>query len=187
VELKLLIITALIATSSLPLHAAALPPFARLPNAAPAVSGTQLRALTVENVRLEAAAGIDAEPATTLKFDLLNTTQQRLTEITVEISVTEKPSQEPGRTPSRMLVRPFKLQGDVILEPGHSVGFEVLLRRLSADCECAAHVRVVSVRFLLGEAALTSRSRSPDGRCTLNKWYDAGRACLPVGRSSISS
>ena len=155
-ELKLLI-TVLIATSSLPLHAVVLTPFARLTNAAPAVSGKQLRALTVENVRLEAAAGIDAEAATTLKFDLLNTTQQRLTEITVEISVTEKPSQEPALTPSRMLVRPFKLQGDVILEPGHSVRFEVLLRRLSADCECAANVRVVSVRFLLDEAAVTSR------------------------------
>jgi hypothetical protein len=152
VELKLLIITVLIATSSLSLHAELLTPVARFTKGSYAVSGKQLKALTVENVRLEAAAGIDSAPATTLKFDLLNTTQHRLTEIVVEISVTEKPSQEPALTLNRMLVRPFKLQGDVILEPGHLVEFEVLLRRLSADCECAANVRVVSVRFLLDDA-----------------------------------
>ena len=149
-EPKLLIITALIATSSLPLRAVPLVPLARLTNAAPEVFGEQLTALTVERVRLEAAAGIDAEPATILKFDLLNTTQQRVAEIVVEISVTDKSSADPAS--SRMLVRPFRLAGDVVLEPGYSVGFEVLLRRLSADCDCTPTVRVVSVRFLLDEA-----------------------------------
>lgn len=157
VRLKLPLITALIASSSLPLRADLPVPLARLTIVDPQGSGKQLTALTVEKVRLEAAASIDAEPAATLRFDLFNSTPQRLTEIVVEISVTAGSPSEPGPATSRMLVRPFRIQGDVVLEPGYSVGFEVLLRRLSADCECAAKVRVVSVRFLLDGAALTSR------------------------------
>ena len=152
VTLRLLFITVLIATSSLPLRAVRLVSQARLTNTASEVSSKQLAALRVERVRLEAAAVISAEPASALKFDLVNTTQHRLTEVVVEISIADKSSPEPApETTTRMLVRPFKLQGDVILEPGYSVGFDVLLRRLSADCECAANVRVVSFRFLLDE------------------------------------
>ena len=155
VTLKLLIITGLLATSSLPLRAVLVVPLVRLTGTAPEGSSKQLAALRVERVRLEAAAGPDAEPAAALKFDLVNTTQQRLTEVVVEISIADKPLPEPAPATTRMLVRPFRLQGDVVLEPGYSVGFNVLLRRLSADCECAASVRVVSFRFLLDEVALT--------------------------------
>ena len=160
VERQLFIVTVLIAASSLPLRAVLGDPHARLISSRPQLVGSQLTALTVKKVRLEAAAGIDAEPATTLKFDLLNTTQQRLTDIVVEISVTDTASAETALGTSHMLVRPFRLQGDLILEPGYTVGFEVLLRRLSADCECAANVRVVSVRFLLDDSNAPSAGAS---------------------------
>ena len=155
-ERKLLIIGILLAAASPSLgtvgHGAPRQLTGTAPQAADkelTVLDKQLAVLSVANVRLEAAAPVDAEPATTLKFDLVNTTQQRLTEVVVEISIADKPSSEPAPTTTRILVRPFRLQGDVILEPGYSVGFEVLLRRLSADCECAPSVRVVSIRFLL--------------------------------------
>ncbi len=157
---RLLNLTVLMAASSLPLRAVPVIPHARLVGGGPQLSSSQVTALTVKGVRLEAAAVIDAEPATNLKFDLFNTTQQRLTDIVVEISITDTSSTETALGTSHMLVRPFRMQGDLILEPGYSVGFEVLLRRLSADCECAANVRVVSVRFLLDEVTALSASDS---------------------------
>lgn len=156
VEPKLLIIGVLIAMASPALGAVRRVGLEPHTGTAAQVSNRQLTALSVENVRLEAAAVTEAEPATALRFDLVNTTQQRLTEVVLEISIADKPSFEPGLATTRMLVRPFRIRGDVVLEPGYSVGFEVLLRRLSADCQCAANVRVVSVRFLLDEVASTS-------------------------------
>ena len=158
VEHKLLIFCVLIAMASPALGAVLRVASPQLTSTAAQVSDRQLTALSVENVRLEAAAGIDAEPATALRFELVNTTQQRLTEVVVEISIADKPSSEPGLATTRVLVQPFRIQGDVVLEPGYSVGFEVLLRRLSADCECAANVRVVSVRFLLDETPFDDRT-----------------------------
>ena len=152
---RLLVLAVLLAASSLPLRADPLVRRAQSTTVNPRVSNTLPTAVTVEKIRFEAAAVVETEPATRLKFDLLNTTQQRLTDIVVEISVTEGASTEPAL--ATMVVRPFRIQGDLILEPGYSVGFEVLLRRLSADCDCAANVRVVSVRFLLDDVAAAAR------------------------------
>jgi hypothetical protein len=102
--------------------------------------------LSVERVRLEAGPEIETGPSTVLKFDLVNTSRQPMTDIVLEVSITAKPRVEPPSTPSRILVRPFRIQGDLVLESGYTVNFDVLLQRFSADCDCVANVSVVSSR-----------------------------------------
>jgi hypothetical protein len=103
--------------------------------------------ITVENVRLEAAPPTETVPSTILKFDVFNASSQRVTDLLLEISITEKPL-DPVLAPSRMLVRPFKIRGDVVLESGYTINYEMLLRHFSSDCECVANVDVLSVRLL---------------------------------------
>jgi len=66
----------------------------------------------------------------------------------LEISITEKPAFEPVLAPSRMLVRPFTIRGNVVLESGYTINYEMLLRHFSSDCNCLANVGVLSVRSL---------------------------------------
>ena len=78
-----------------------------------------------------------------LKFDLLNASPAGLTDLLLEISIMEKPD---GLAPGRMLVRPFRIRGNVVLKSGYTVDYELLLRALSSDCDCVASVDVLSVR-----------------------------------------
>lgn len=103
--------------------------------------------LRVENVRLEAAPRTEAAPSTILKFDVFNASPKRLTDFVLEISIAEKPS-DPLLASSRLLVRPFKIRGNVVLESGYTISYEMLLRQLSSDCDCVANVNVLSVRSL---------------------------------------
>ena len=103
--------------------------------------------LRVENVRLEAALRTEATPSTLLKFDVFNASPKRLTDFVLEISITEKPFDR-VLGPGRMLVRPFKIRGNVVLESGYTINYEMLLRHLSSECDCVANVDVLSVRSL---------------------------------------
>lgn len=79
--------------------------------------------LRVENMRLEAALSTETEPSTTMKFDLVNAGPERLTDVLLEISITEKPAVD-LLTPRRTLVRPFQIRGDVVLESGYTIAYE---------------------------------------------------------------
>jgi hypothetical protein len=46
-------------------------------------------------------------------------------------------------------VGPFTIRGEVVLEAGYSLNYEMLLRSFSSDCYCMPNVEVVSVRSLL--------------------------------------
>jgi hypothetical protein len=104
--------------------------------------------IQVENVRLEAAPAEQAPASAVLKFEVLNVSSQRLTDVLLEISVTEKPKSDYGRARARALVRPFVISGNVVLESGYTINYELLLRNLSSNCSCVANVTVRSVRAL---------------------------------------
>jgi hypothetical protein len=104
--------------------------------------------ITVENVRLEAAPLAEAEAATILKFDVFNASATSVTDLVLEISITKKPASEQIALPSQILVRPFKIRGDVVLESGYTMNYEMLLRHFWSDCDCVANVTVVSARAL---------------------------------------
>ena len=106
-----------------------------------------MTSLRVENVRLEAAPPIETEPATLVKFDLVNVSSQRLTDLVLEISVMEKPAPDP-LTPRQTLVHPFQIRGNAILESGYTIAYEMQLRHFASDCNCVANVEVLSFRPL---------------------------------------
>jgi hypothetical protein len=109
------------------------------------------RLLRVDNVRLEAPAHAEASPSTLLKFDVFNGASAPLTDLVLEISILEKPALT--ELSGRALVRPFKIRGNVVLQAGYTVNYEMLLRNLSSDCRCIATVDVVSVHWLPEAAA----------------------------------
>jgi hypothetical protein len=102
--------------------------------------------LRVQRVRLEPAPPMNASPGTVLKFDLLNASVNRLADLVLQIAIVEK--SEPF-APRRILVGPFTIRGEVVLEAGYSLTYEMLLRNFSSDCHCLPNVEVVSVRSLL--------------------------------------
>jgi hypothetical protein len=89
---------------------------------------------------------MNASPGTVLKFDLLNASVNRLADPVLQISIVEKTEPSALR---RILVGPFTIRGEVVLEVGYSVNYEMLLRNFSSDCHCVPNVEVVSVRSLL--------------------------------------
>ena len=103
--------------------------------------------LTVQNIRMEAPDSFVDSPSAVLRFDLFNAGVTPLTAITLEISVLEKSSDD--RQSGRPIVHPFRIRGDLVLDPGYTVNFGMLLRNLSSDCVCIAKVDVISVRALL--------------------------------------
>jgi hypothetical protein len=103
--------------------------------------------LLVQNVRLESAPQTESAPSTILKFDVFNASPHRLTDLVLEITITET-SVDPVLVPPRILVRPFKIRGNAVLESGYTINYEMLLRQFSSDCDCVAKVDVLSVRTL---------------------------------------
>jgi len=49
----------------------------------------------------------------------------------------------------KTLVRPFKIRGNVVLQAGYTINYEMLLRNLSSDCRYIATVDVVSAHWVL--------------------------------------
>jgi hypothetical protein len=104
------------------------------------------RLLRVENVRLEAPVTAETLPSTLLKFDVVNGGSTPLTDFILEISILEKPALD--EVSGKALVRPFKIRGNIVLQAGYMINYEMLLRNLSSDCRCIATVDVVSVQSL---------------------------------------
>jgi hypothetical protein len=85
-------------------------------------------------------------PSANVKFDIVNEGSISFTDVVVEISLVKKASPPIGRDTKRaVLAGPFKIRGDVALEPGFSVSYEMRLRNLSTECGCVPDVEVVSV------------------------------------------
>lgn len=100
--------------------------------------------LKVRNLRLDEPAVEVSKPAVILKFDLLNDSPGRVTDVMIEIAIVEKPSRNPG--PRRLVAGPITMRGYATIEPGYTVEYKVLLRNLSSDCACEPQVSVVSAR-----------------------------------------
>lgn len=104
------------------------------------------RLLTIDNVRLETPLHAETSPSTLLKFDVFNGGSTPLTDLILEISIVEKSAAK--ELAARTLVRPFQIRGDLVLQAGYTINYEMLLRNLSSDCRCVANVDVVSFRWL---------------------------------------
>jgi hypothetical protein len=107
---------------------------------------SQPASVHINDIRLEAPARGTAEPASVLKFEMLNEGDRRITDVMLEIAIREKTS-DVIVTP-RTIVGPFLVGGHATIEAGYAVDYELLLKNLSPDCSCLATVRIVSAREL---------------------------------------
>ena len=98
----------------------------------------------ITDIRLEAPARATPEPASVLKFEMLNDGERSVTDVMLEIAIREKAA-DIAITP-RTIVGPFLVGGHATIEPGYAVDYELLLKNLAPDCSCLATVRVVSAR-----------------------------------------
>jgi len=100
----------------------------------------------INDIRLEAPPRQTPEPASVLKFEMLNDGERRVTDVMLEIAIREKAA-DIAVTP-RTIVGPFLVGGHATIEAGFAVDYELLLKNLAPDCSCLATVRVVSAREL---------------------------------------
>jgi len=106
--------------------------------------------LHIRNVRLEAPPPNADRPSALLRFDMLNNSTVRMTDVSIEIAIVEKwQSPDQSRMP-RVIVGPFTIRGDATIEAGYTLNYQMLLRNLSSDCGCQANITVVSARPLDG-------------------------------------
>jgi hypothetical protein len=119
--------------------AAAEPRLANLAESVNAPNGVS--SLVAENIRLESPPPTEPPPSTLLKFDLFNRRSTALTELVLEIAVIEKREPEPSSPEGRALAGPFRIRGDVVIEPGYSIEFSLLLRNLRSGCRLLGDCR----------------------------------------------
>jgi hypothetical protein len=105
--------------------------------------------LKVQNIRFESGPNTDASSSVTLKFDMVNASSSGLTNIVLEISILRKRQQEGPDAPPNVLVHPFVVREQVVLQPGYSMEYELRFQNLSANGDCVAQVDVISVDSLL--------------------------------------
>jgi hypothetical protein len=105
--------------------------------------------LRISNIRLDAPSADAPKPSSLLKFDMLNDSDFRVTDVRIEIAIVEKLQERfitDGTSQPHVIVGPFTIRGHATIEAGYTVSYEMLLRNLSTDCGCRAEVRVVSAR-----------------------------------------
>jgi hypothetical protein len=101
--------------------------------------------IKIKQVRLEPPDQGDTSTTAVLRFDAVNDSSDRLTDLVLEISIVGKPSRNGAATP-RVIARPFTVQEKRIIEPGYSLQYEIVLKNVSSDCDCRTSVQVRSAR-----------------------------------------
>ena len=104
--------------------------------------------LRIKNVRLMVPPASVAQPAAVLKFEMANEGAHRLTDTLVEIVITERQDADADTVNPRIIVGPVTIEGRATIEAGYTLEYQMLLRNLSAECECVASVTVLSARPL---------------------------------------
>ena len=104
-------------------------------------------ALKISDVRLEdLQPERNGQPSLILKFHAANESASTLTNIVFAISLIEPPAQAHRGVSPDLVAGPFIVRGDVVLEPGYTADYEMVLRNISRDCGCEAEIRVLSLR-----------------------------------------
>ena len=110
--------------------------------------------LKVQRVRLEATLPPIPTPSVVLKFDLVNDGLVTVSGVILEVAIRERLSTDAD---PHVVAGPFTIRGDVDLQAGYTLNYEMLLRNLPSDCDCVADVAIVERRAAAPPAATTSR------------------------------
>ena len=104
--------------------------------------------LGIAKVRLDPPPPGEKENSAVLKFQMSNGGANTLTDIVLEVVIVEEREREHPYTPNRVIAGPFVIRGRIVLDPGYTADFKILLRHISPTCRCAANVRVLSFRSI---------------------------------------
>jgi hypothetical protein len=104
--------------------------------------------LQIENLRLVSPPPKAPHPSALLKFDMLNDTALRLTDVVVRVSFLERRADDANALPPRIVVGPVTVRVDETLQAGYVLSYEMLFRNLSTNCDCAPRVEILSARLL---------------------------------------
>jgi hypothetical protein len=104
--------------------------------------------LGIAKVRFDPPPPGEEDSSAVLKFQMSNGSSSTLTDIAVEVSIVEELRRGHLETPRRVLAGPFAIRGTIVLDPGYTADYEILLRNMSPTCRCAAKVRVLSFRSI---------------------------------------
>jgi hypothetical protein len=99
--------------------------------------------LRVHRIRLEAAPPPVPKASLVLKFDLVNDGSVTVGNVILEVAIREKPSTDADAA-SQVVAGPFTIRGEVDLQAGYTLNYEMLLRNLPSDCNCVADVAIVA-------------------------------------------
>jgi hypothetical protein len=112
--------------------------------------------LRVHHVRLERPPATVPKPSVVLKFDLVNDGVKTVGDVVLEVAILEKSATDAAAA-SRVVAGPFTIRGDIDLQAGYTLNYEMLLRNLPSDCDCVADVAIVAGRAAVASGATTSR------------------------------
>ena len=104
--------------------------------------------LRVDNLRVEPAPKEAPDSSALLKFDMLNESTLRLSDVVVRVSFFEEQAKDTEAPPGRAVVGPVTVRVHETIEAGYVLGIEMLFRNLPSDCDCAPRVDVLSARLL---------------------------------------
>ena len=107
-----------------------------------------IASLRIANVRIEVPPADAPKPSSLLKFDILNESDLRVSDVLIEIAIVDNRLPDDGGLRPRPVVGPFRISGHATIEAGYTVNYQMLLRNLNPECPCVANVRVVSARPL---------------------------------------
>jgi hypothetical protein len=102
--------------------------------------------LRLSNIRLEPATDFEAAASMNVSFDLANDSSVSFTNIVIQVRILKNPVPSSPTSVSTVLAGPFSIRTKIVFEPAFTINYELRLRNLSSDCDCNAHVEIVSYR-----------------------------------------
>jgi hypothetical protein len=88
------------------------------------------------------------QPSVVLKFDVLNDSPSRLTDVVIRVSFVESDLDEIDEIPAKVVAGPVTIRFRETLEAGYVLSYEMLFRNFSPECECSPRVEILSARSL---------------------------------------
>jgi hypothetical protein len=88
------------------------------------------------------------QPSVLLKFDLLNDSPSRLTDVVIRVSFVEGNLDEIDEIPAKVVGGPLTIRVKETLPAGYVLSYEMRFRNLAPDCECSPRVEILSARSL---------------------------------------
>jgi hypothetical protein len=102
--------------------------------------------LRIEQLRVITSPDGAPQPSVVLKFDVLNDSPSRLTDVVIRVSFVESDLDEIDETPARVVAGPVTIRVRETLPAGYVLSYEMLFRNLSPECECSPRVDILSAR-----------------------------------------